>query len=235
LVFSSIGSYLCSSSFHPMSIRFQFFNLCFGHCLPNSTFLFCYLLALISSFYLLDSTYQDPIFPHLHLIQCFSWLSASWILSFLASFSFVVFPQFWNFMYPILHRIHTVECLCEFNFLGPYSSHYSFHPLFSLKFNIFRSSLSWPSWKSMDALDFDFLESSLWWLSFHASVLDLTIFYHIYVRINFVPSQTQLSWNFHLLPNPTLVKISSSLVHISTNDFFFRFHFIHTFLQIQLS
>lgn len=111
----SLFIFISSNAF----IRFQFFNLCLGHCLPNSTFLFCYLLALILSFYLLDSTYQDPIFPHLHLIQCFSWLSASWILSFQASFSFVVFPQFWNFMYSILHRIHTVECLVNSTFLDP--------------------------------------------------------------------------------------------------------------------
>jgi hypothetical protein len=134
----SLFTFISSNVF----IRFQIFNLCFGLCLPNSTFLFCYLLALISSFYLLDSTYQEPVFPHLHLIQCFSWLSASWILSFLASFSFVVFPQFWIFIYSILHRIHTVKWLCEFNFLGPYFSHFSFPPLFSLKFNIFRSCLS---------------------------------------------------------------------------------------------
>lgn len=168
----------------------------------------------------LPRSYFPPPSSHSMLFLAFSFLD----LSFLASFSFVVFPQFWNFIYSIIYRIHTVKCLCEFNFLWPYSSHYSLHPLFSLKFNIFRSSLSWPSWKSMDALGFNFLESALRWLSFCASVLDLTIF-------------LSYLWSYQLCSfrNPTFVKISSSLVHICTNDFFFRFHFIHTFLQIQLS
>lgn len=108
-------------------VRFQFFNLCFGLCLPNSTFLFCYLLALISSFYLLDSTYQDPIFPHLHLIQCFSWLSDSWIylswphfhllsspsfeISFILSFIESIQSNAYvnsTFFDPILHIIHFI-------------------------------------------------------------------------------------------------------------------------------